>query len=159
MFHINPINKPHVLDTYNFVLTQFTSIKSIGSFTNFSQISGQDLMGICNITFDCLDKLSEVSVFIEKKLADTNLNELTLTQLAKISDLNTQLHEQIYLFNNITHDMAMLSKDTAGGQLNQDVINYINFDIITKYKLIIVRIFTLIKKINVYVEILKPKIN
>lgn len=159
MFHINPVNKSHSLDTYNYVLTQITSIKSIGSFTNFSQISGQDLISISNITFDCLDKLSEVSVFIERKLSDVNLNELTLAQLAKMSDLDTQIYEQINLFNRITHDSALLAKDTAVGTMNQDVINYINFDIINKYKQIIFKIIMLLKKINVYVEILKPKIN
>jgi len=159
MFHINPIiNKPHCLDTYNFVSTQFASIKSIGSFTNFSQISGQDLITISNVTFDCLDKLSEVSSFIERKLTDVNLNELALGQIAKMSDLNNKLHEQIYLFNCITHDVALLAKDTAGGTMSQDVINYINFDIINKYKQIVFKILTLIKKINVYVELLKPKI-
>ena len=159
MFHINPVNKPHTLDTYNFVLTQFTSIKSNCSFTNFTQIPGQDLVSICNITFDCLDKLSQVSEFIEKKINDQNLNEITLKQLIKLDNLNVQLHEQIYEFNNITHDITLLVKDSANGNLNQEVISYINFNIVNKYKQIILKIFMIIKKINVYVELLKPKLS
>ncbi len=159
MFQINQVNKPHTFDTYNVVFSQFTSIRSLGSFTNFSQIHGQELMSICNISFDCLDKLSEVSGFIERKLNDQSLNQATLTQLIKLEDLHEKLNGEIYSFVNITDDMKLFAQNTAQGNLNQDVINYIIFDLINKYKQIILKIFTLIKRINVYVELLKPKLN
>ncbi len=159
MFQINQVNKPHLFDTYNVVLTQFASIKSLGSFTNFSQIHGQELMSICNISFDCIDKLSEVSGFIERKLNDQSLNQATLSQLTKLEDLHEKLNNEIYQFANITDDMKLFVQNTAQGNLNQEVINYIIFDLINKYKQIILKIFTLIKRINVYVELLKPKLN
>ncbi len=159
MFQINQVNKPHTFDTYNVVLSQFTSIRSLGSFTNFSQIHGQELMSLCNITFDCLDKLSEVSGFIERKLNDQSLNQATLIQLTKLEDLHEKLNKEIYQFVNITDDMKIFAQNTVQGNLNQDVINYIIFDLINKYKQIILKIFTLIKRINVYVELLKPKLN
>lgn len=159
MFQINQVNKPHTFDTYNVVFSQFTSIRSLGSFTNFSQIHGQELMSICNISFDCLDKLSEVSGFIERKLNDQSLNQATLSQLSKLEDLHEKLNKEIYQFVNITDDMKLFAQNTAQGNLNQDVINYIIFDLINKYKQIILKIFTLIKRINVYVELLKPKLN
>ncbi len=159
MFQINQVNKPHLFDTYNVVLTQFASIKSLGSFTNFSQIHGQELMSICNISFDCIDKLSEVSGFIERKLNDQSLNQATLSQLTKLEDLHEKLNKEIYQFVNITDDMKLFAQNTAQGNLNQEVINYIIFDLINKYKQIILKIFTLIKRINVYVELLKPKLN
>ncbi len=159
MFQINQVNKPHLFDTYNVVLTQFASIKSLGSFTNFSQIHGQELMSICNISFDCIDKLSEVSGFIERKLNDQSLNQATLSQLTKLEDLHEKLNKEIYQFVNITDDMKLFAQNTAHGNLNQEVINYIIFDLINKYKQIILKIFTLIKRINVYVELLKPKLN
>ena len=159
MFQINQVNKPHTFDTYNHVLTQFTSIKSLGSFTNFSQIHGQELMSICSISFDCLDRLSEVSGFIERKLNDSSLNQITLTQLAKLEDLHVKLNAEIYSFVNITNDMKIFTQNTTAGNLNQEVINYLIFDLINKYKQIILKIFTLLKRIIVYVELLKPKLN
>ncbi len=159
MFQINHAQKPHSLDTYSFVFTKFNEIKSTDLFTNFCQIRGQDLLTICNISFDCLDKLSEVSGFIEKKLNDSNLNETVLGQLNKLDNLNNLLHEQIYLFNHMYHDTTFIIKDTAAQSYNQEVLNYINFDLITKYKQIIFKIFNIIKKINIYVELLKPKLN
>jgi hypothetical protein len=159
MFQINHAQKSHSLDTYSFVLTKFNEIKSIDSFTNFSQIHGQDLITISNISFDCLDKLADVSGFIERKLNDSNLNETVLGQLNKLDNLNNLLHEQIYLFNNISHDITIVIKDITVQSHCQEVINYINFDLITKYKQIIFKIFNIIKKINIYVELLKPKLN
>ncbi len=159
MFQINQVNKPHTFDTYNVVLSQFTSIRSLGSFTNFSQIHGQELMSICNISFDCIDKLSEVSGFIERKLNDQSLNQATLSQLIKLEDLHEKLNKEIYQFVNITDDMKLFAQNTAQGNLNQEVINYIIFDLINKYKQIIFKIFTLLKRIIVYVELLKPKLN
>lgn len=159
MFHINHIQKPHSLDIYGYIFTKFNEIKSIDSFINYSQIQGKDLITICNISFDCLDKLLEVTDFIEKKLNDSNLNEIIIGQLNKTNNLNNLLHEQIYLFNNIAHDITVLVKDNTEQMLNQEVLNYINFDLITKYKQIIYKIFSVIKKINIYVELLKPKLN
>ena len=159
MFQINHPQKSHSLDTYSFVFTKFNEIKSIGSFTNFNQIQGQDLITICNISFDCLDKLSDVSCFIERKLNDSNLNETILGQLNKLDNLNNLLHEQIYLFNYIYHDSSFIVKDIVTQSYSQEVINFINFDLITKYKQIIFNIFSIIKKINIYVELLKPKLN
>jgi len=158
MFQINHVQKSHSLDTYGFVITQFNSIKSTGSFVNFSQISGQDLISICNISFDCLDKLSEVSAFIERKQNDPNLNSITLTQLIKLEKLHEELHNQIYSFNEIVHDITTQVKEMATNNLNAEIINYINFNLVNKYKQIIYKIFNVIKKINVYVEILKPKL-
>ena len=106
-----------------------------------------------------MDKLLEVTDFIEKKLNDSNLNEIIIGQLNKTNNLNNLLHEQIYLFNNIAHDITVLVKDNTEQMLNQEVLNYINFDLITKYKQIIYKIFSVIKKINIYVELLKPKLN
>ena len=158
MFQINHVQKSHSLDTYGFVITQFNSIKSTGSFVNFSQISGQDLISICNISFDCLDKLSEVSAFIERKQNDPNLNSITLTQLIKLEKLHEELHNQIYSFNEIVHDITTQVKEMATNNLNAEIINYINFNLVNKYKQIIYKIFNVIKKINFYVEILKPKL-
>lgn len=159
MFQINHVQNSHSLDTYNFVLTKFNEIRSIDIFTNFNQIQGQDLVTISNISFDCLDKLSNISGFIERKLNDSNLNETVLGQLNKLDNLNNLLHEQIYLFNHIYHDTTLLVKDITNQSHSQEVINYINFDLITKYKQIIYKIFSIIKKINIYVELLKPKLN
>jgi|LauGreDrversion4_2_1035121.scaffolds.fasta_scaffold13207_3 hypothetical protein len=159
MFQINQVNKPHIFDAYNHVLTQFTSLKSINSFTNFSQIQCHELILICNISFDCIDKLTEVSGFIERKLNDQNLNQITLAQLTKLENLHEKLNEEIYSFVNITNDMKLFIQNTATGNINQEVINYIIFDLINKYKQIILKIFTLIKRIIVYVELLKPKLN
>ena len=55
--------------------------------------------------------------------------------------------------------MVLLVKETVCGNQNQEVINYANFDLINKYKQIIYKIIGLIKRIGVYVEILKPKLN
>lgn len=158
MFQINYAQKPNILDTYTFILTKFNEIKSIDSFNNFNKLQGKDLIYICNISFECLDKLSDVSSFIEKKLNDSNLNDTILENLTKVEDLNNLLHEQIYLFNNITYDVTLIVKDEIAQTLHHEVINYINLNLIIKYKQIIYKIINLIKKINIYVELLKPKL-
>ena len=59
--------KTHCFDTYGFVLAQFNTLKQTGAFSTYAQISSQELVNICSVSLDCLDKLTEVSGFIEKK--------------------------------------------------------------------------------------------
>ncbi len=158
MFQINHVQKPHCFDTYGHVLVQFNTIKLSGPFVNFTQISGPDLISICNTSFDCLDKLSEVSGFIEKKMFDSNLPAQVLTQLEKMENLHSQLIEQIYCFCQIVQDITTLTKELGNNCYSQEVLNYINFNIIHKYKQPIYKITDVIKKINSHVETLKPKL-
>ena len=104
-------------DICNYVINKklenkLNEIKLIDSFTNFSQIQGKDLIIICNISFDCLDKLSDVSCFIERKLNDSNLNETILGQLNKLDNVeshfglfyeNGTIKEEIYNVINLSN--------------------------------------------------------
>ena len=55
--------KASPFDVYNTVQANFTSIKNLGCFTNYTAIPPNDLITISNITMDCIDKLSEMSIF------------------------------------------------------------------------------------------------
>jgi hypothetical protein len=155
---MNHMQKTHIFDTYGFVLTQFNTIKNSEHFINFCQISGQNIVSISNICFNCLDKLTDVSEFIEKKQIDVNLASGILSYLVQLKVLHEELIEQIYLFNGIVQDITLLAKDLSIQNINQEVLNYMNFNIIHKYKQIICKITNTIKKANVYVEVLKLKI-
>ena len=106
----------------------------------------------------CLDKLTEVSGFIEKKTNDTSLSTQVLEQLGKLQTIHELLFVEICNFNGISQDVSLLVKETIITNSNQDLINYISFDITNKYKQIIFKIFHLVKKANVYAELLKAKI-
>lgn len=156
---MNIVNKSHIFDTYLFIFNQFNTIKSINSFTTNGQIPGQDLILICNISLECLEKLSEVSELIEKKQNDLSLNLLTINHLDKLAMLHNNLFSEICSFNQIANDATNIAKEIVTLKLNTETINYLNFNLINKYKLIIFIILDVIKKINVYVELLKSKLN
>lgn len=158
MFVVNQIQKAHCFDIYTFVFSQYDKIKTTNSFNSFSQISGQELISISNSTTECLEKLSDVSVFIEKKMNDTNLNSILLSQLNRLDNLHNELLNEIYLFNQISNDVITVIKDVSTLNYTPDTINYLYFNIINKYKQIILKILNIIKKINVYVELLKLKL-
>lgn len=158
MFAVNQIQKAHCFDVYTFVFSQYDKIKTTNSFNNFSQISGQELIAISNTTMECLEKLSEVSVFIERKMNDTNLNYIIISQLNRLDNLHNDLLDEIYFFNQISNDVTILVKEISTLNYTPDTINYLYFNIINKYKQLIFKIFNIIKKINVYVELLKLKL-
>ena len=157
MFAVSQIHKSHCFDIYTFVFSQYSKIKTTKSFTSFSQISSEELILISNTTMECLEKLSEVSAFIERKINDTALNSIIISQLNKLDNFHNNLLDEIYSFNQISNDVTILIKEISTLNYTPDTINYLYFNIINKYKQLLLKIFNSIIKINVYLELLKSK--
>jgi hypothetical protein len=155
--NFNLIQRPNPLDTYSYIENQFINIKNLHSLINYTLIPSNDLVNITNVITDCLDKLSTISAIYIKKLNDNTLNK----QIIKI------INKMISIHDNLVHkinDFGMLSKDLVSGlkeivekKFCQDIINYIYYDIINRYKLIIMSIFEQLKKLSVYTSIVKEK--
>ena len=115
-------------------------------------------MLISNITIECIDKLSEISSFYIKKTNDATISMSTIDKVHKMNDIHNELLNNIYKFNSISSDVTNKYIDIFTKNLSQDVINYIYYDIINRYKMIIYQIFDSINKINVFVGFVKDKI-
>jgi hypothetical protein len=148
--------KPSIFDNYNTVQTNFTNIKNLSSFTSYGMIQPNDLIGISNITMDCIDKLGDISALLTKKVNDPSVSVVTNEQLQKMQELHKELIDKISDFNLISLDMYNNLKNP--GQ-TPDIINYMHFDLINRYKFIIMQILETIKRINVYVSLVKDKLN
>ena len=151
--------KPNPFDTYNNILDQFKSIKNLNSFINYTAIAPTDLITISNITFECVDKLGDLSAFYVKKINDSTISVSTSEKLQRMYDVHNELLSYIYKFNLISANISDRFTEICANNLNQDAINYIYYDIINRHKLLLHQIFDSIKKLNVYVVIVKDKIS
>jgi hypothetical protein len=73
--------------------------------------------------------------------------------------LHNDLIENINKFSLISFDITNNIKEINKNNFNQEIINYIYFDIMNRYKLVLLKILELLKKLNVYVDIVKSEIN
>lgn len=146
-------------EVYNFIEKQFTNIKSHNSFMNYTNISPTDLVSISNITLECVEKLGSVSPFLIKKMNDSSISLLTIEKLTKLFEIHNELLHYLYAFNRISEDIYNNLKDMNQITFTQELLNYMYYDIINRYKLIILKIIDSIKRINIYVELVKNKIN
>jgi hypothetical protein len=152
------VAKPCPFDTYNTINTQFTSIKNLQSFINYTIIPANDLIVISNIIIDSLDKLSELSVFYIKKCNDSTISISTIDKLQKMNEIHNDLLKQIYRFNEISIDVTNGCKDIIHYNSSQDLANYINYNIVNRNKLVLMQIFDSIKKLNSYAVLVKDKL-
>lgn len=159
MFSSSSVVKPNPFEHYNTTLGQFQNIKNIPSFTNYTIILPADLLTISNITNDCIDKLSEISILYIKKQYDSTISVSTIEKLKIMYELHNELLGFIYNFNKISSDVVDGLKDVSQYNMNQELVNYIYYDIINRYKLIILKICETIKRLNVFVGLVKDKIN
>ncbi len=150
--------KPNPFEVYNLVSTQFTNIKNLNSFINYTVIPPNELINISNISVDLMEKLGDISVLYITKINNQTLPNGTIEQLQKMSKIHEQLLELIISFNKISSDITNGFKETYTKSFNQDIINYVFYDIINRYKVIICQIIDTIKKLNAYVELVKNKI-
>ena len=146
--------KLNPFDAYNQIQTQYLNIKNLNSFNTYTIIPTNDLITISNIVIDSVDKLSEISVFIIKKLNE-QLSNNNLLLLQEIFKYHNNLLNKIYDFNKISYDISEEMKNIFSLKLTPDVINFIHYDIINRYKLIIVQILNYIKELNIYVNLIK----
>ena len=159
MFSTSAAAKVHSFDIYTTIQAQLQTIKNLQAFTNFTQLSPNELITISNTTLDCVEKLGEVSSFFIKKLNDTTLSTTTVDKLFKMFEEHNDLLKLIYKFNLISSDISNNYKDIFANNMNQDIINFVFYDIINRNKLIILQIFESIKKLNVYSSLLKDKLS
>jgi hypothetical protein len=131
-------NKVNPVDVYNYILKQFNVINGYDSFVNFTMIQPNELIRISNITLDCVDKLSKVSILYIQKLYDLSLSVITMDQLNKVIQINDKLIDKLYKFSRISVDSNNIMKD----------IKQYDFDIIIRYKLLILQIIDIIKSLN-----------
>ncbi len=153
------VAKPTPFDVYNHIQSQFISIKNLNAFTTYTAIPANDLITISNITMDCVERLGDVSALYIKKTHDSNISVVTVDQLQKMHQTHNELISTIKKFNLISSDITNSMKDIYQNNFSQDAINYMYWDIINRYKLLIFEIIDTIKKLNVYVELVKNKIN
>lgn len=147
--------KTNQFDVYNYIQTQFTIIKNLNAFTTYSIIPGKDLITISNIIMDCIEKLGDTSALYIRKINDVNISSITIDQLQKMQQTHDELIITIKKFNIISSDITYVYQN----DYSQDAINHMHWDIINRYKMLIFEIIDLIKRLNVYVELVKNKIN
>lgn len=149
------ITKSSPLDVYNFVLTQFQTIKNSNSFINYSVIPPAELLSISNTVTDIIEKLSELSSLYVMKHNDSLISVSTLEKIKCMYELHNELLDNIYNFAKISSYVVKEIKDISMNTTIPDFNSYIYYDIINHHKLIILQIFNTIKKINIYCKILK----
>ncbi len=153
-----PNYKPNPFEVYNLVLTNLINIKNSSSFSNFTVIPSTELINISNTLIDCVDKLSDISVLYINKINNQTLPNGTIEQLKSMSSLHEKLLEQIYSFNKISLEITEGFKESYTKNLNQEIINYVFYDIANRYRMLILQIIESIKKLNSFVELVKNKI-
>lgn len=158
MFNSSNI-KPNQFEVYNVVQTNFINIKNLNCFNVFTIIPPSELLNISNVTLDSVDKLSDISAILVKKINDSSLSVVTNEILTKMQIVHNELLDRLAKFNLISLDISDNYKIICQTNLNQEAINYMYYDIINRYKLIIIQILDCIKRLNVYVSLIKDKIN
>jgi hypothetical protein len=158
MFSTNTV-KVNPFEIYNTIQTNFTSIKNLTCFVNYTMIPPTDLITISNVTLDCVDKLGEMSVLFVKKINDSSISVSTIEKLQRMKEIHDEMINHINKFNLISSNISDRYTEICANNLNQDAINYIYYDIVNRHKLILYQIFDCIKRINVYVTLVKDKIN
>jgi hypothetical protein len=143
------------LDIYYYIYQQFITIKNSNSFNTYTLIPPTDLLIISNVIIDCIDKMGDLSSIYINKLNNTNISSANLIYLNKIVNIHDELLEKIYNFNNISSDILNELKEISDKKLNQETINYIYYNIINRYKLMIYQIFNLLKILIAYVILIK----
>ena len=151
--------KVNPFDYYNHVETQFISIKNLNSFQNYTLISSNDLITMSNIISECVENLGDISVFYINKTNNSTISVHTVDQLQKMYQLHNELIDSINKFSMISLDITNNLKEINKNNFNQEMINYIYWDIVSRHKLIILKILELIKKLYVYVDLVKKEIN
>ena len=141
-------------DTYNIVQTHFSNMRTLQIFALFTPESN-DIVTINNIILDCVDKLSDQSVFYIKKLTDDTLSSPSIEHYKNMYSLHLELLDKIKEFNYISTDVANVLKTTASVTMNQDAINFLFYEAINKYRLLNCNIIDCLKRINVYTTIKK----
>ena len=150
--------KVNSFTTYNHVETQFISIKNLNSFQNYTIISSNDLITISNIVSGCVDQLGDISAFYISKINNSKLSVHTVDQLQKMLQLHDDLIDNINKFGSISLDITNNVKEIHKNNFNQEIVNYIYWDIISRYKLVIIKILEILKKLMVYIDLVKNEI-
>lgn len=158
MFSCNSV-KVNPFAAYNHIEVQFTSIKNLPSFQTYTIILSNDLIIISNIISECVEQLGDLSAFYINKTNNSTISVHTVDQLQKMHQLHNELIDSINKFSMISLDIANSIKEIHKTNFTQDTINYIYWDIISRHKLIILKILELIKKLYVYVDLVKKEIN
>jgi len=151
--------KVNPFDYYNHVETQFISIKNLSSFQNYTIISSNDLIIMSNIINNCVENLGDISALYVSKINNSKISVHTVDQLQKMLLLHDDLIDNITKFSSISLDITNNLKEIHKNNFNQEIINYIYWDIISRHKLIVVKVLETIKKLLVYVDLVKNEIN
>jgi len=146
-------------DYYNHVETQFISIKNLSSFQNYTIISSNDLIIMSNIINNCVENLGDISALYVSKINNSKISVHTVDQLQKMLLLHDDLIDNITKFSSISLDITNNLKEINKNNFNQEIINYIYWDIISRHKLIVIKVLETIKKLLVYVDLVKNEIN
>ncbi len=150
--------KPSPFDIYGQLMTQFQNISTLNAFMQHTALQPQELMTITNMLSESVTQLGPLSEFFIKKTNDVNVSVSLCEKLQKMFNLHNELLSHIYKFSEITSDMAKNVVDVSARNLKEDVTIYIYFDMIHKYRVILLQIFDCIRRIGAYVAILKDKV-
>jgi len=69
------------------------------------------------------------------------------------------LIDSINKFSSISLDITNNIKEIHKNSFTQEIVNYIYWDIISRHKLIVVKILEILKKLMVYIDLVKNEIN
>jgi hypothetical protein len=158
MFTSNSV-KVNPFDYYNYVETQFISIKNLNSFQTYTIISSNDLITMSNVVSTCVENLGDMSAFYISKINNSKISVHTVDQLQKMLQLHDDLIDNINKFGSISLDIASNVKEIHKNNFNQEIVNYIYWDIINRHKLNIIKILEILKKLMVYIDLVKNEIN
>ncbi len=158
MFASNSV-KVHPFEYYNHIETQFISIKNLNSFQNYTIISSNDLIVMSNIITECVENLGNLSAFYISKINNSKISVHTVDQLQKMLLLHDDLIDNINKFSSISLDITNNLKEIHKNNFNQEMVNYIYWDIISRHKLIVIKVLEILKKLMVYVDLVKNEIN
>lgn len=151
--------KVNPFDYYNHVETQFISIKNLNSFQNYTMISSNDLITISNIVTNCVENLGDISALYISKINNSKISVHTVDQLQKMLLLHDDLIDNINKFSSISLDITNNIKEIHKNSFTQEIVNYIYWDIISRNKLIVIKVLETLKKLSVYVDLVKNEIN
>lgn len=151
--------KVNPFDYYNCVETQFISIKNLNSFQNYTMISSNDLITISNIVTNCVENLGDISALYISKINNSKISVHTVDQLQKMLLLHDDLIDNINKFSSISLDITNNIKEIHKNSFTQEIVNYIYWDIISRNKLIVIKVLETLKKLSVYVDLVKNEIN
>lgn len=150
-----PIVKLSQYDTYNQIMTSVNSLKALPSIQNNLFIPPAELQTICVTCQDGINKLSDITTLITKKIIDVNISENNKNIFKILEIEHNKLIEMLIKLCLITDEIV--ENVRIYNELYPDIIVYCNFNIVNKIKIQTLQINDCIKKIIPLTDVVRDK--